>query len=223
MASTCSTMAMLARTREPVAGSRMLIMVATTSSAEHGLPLWNLTPPRSLKVHTLRSSEADQLTARSGLVVRSRSIRVSPLKTRCTKMYSSPMVVLAGSRVLSEVPTATRSVPWASAGAARPAASAAAMSIRRIVFFLLAATRKWSLSLASEASLNIGQQASGRAQAVGTRHAHWRQRARAPRVWERDQGDRNDAAARAWVRTMWRYSSIATHSSGLAMLLGVQP
>ena len=97
-------------------------------------PLWNLTPSRSLKVHTLRSSEAVQLTARSGLVVRSRSMRVRPLKTRCTKMYSSPMVVLAGSRLLSVLPTATRSVPCASAGPARPAASATAISIRRMPF-----------------------------------------------------------------------------------------
>ncbi len=37
------------------------------------------------------------------------------------------------------------------------------------------------------------------------------------------QPDRYSAADRAWVRTMWRYSSMATHSSGLAMLVGVQP
>ena len=38
-------------------------------------------------------------------------------------MYSSPMVVLAGSSLLSVLPTATRIVPCASAGPARPAAS----------------------------------------------------------------------------------------------------
>ena len=53
-------------------------------SASSILPWWNLTPSRSLKVHVLRSSEAVQLTARSGLMVRSRSMRVRPLKTRWT-------------------------------------------------------------------------------------------------------------------------------------------
>jgi hypothetical protein len=133
-ASIFSTMAMLARARDPVAGSRIRCMVAMTSSADSGLPLWNLTPSRSLKVHDLRSSEAVQLTARSGLVVRSRSMRVRPLKTRWTKMYSSPMVVLAGSRLFRLLPTATRNVPWASADVAKPIAKATAISIRRIGF-----------------------------------------------------------------------------------------
>src|SRR3954466_7201576 len=48
-------------------------------------------------------------------------------------MYSSPIVVLAGSSVLRVVPTATRMVPCAKAGAASPAAKASATMKRRMV------------------------------------------------------------------------------------------
>ena len=47
-------------------------MVASTSSASKVRPWWNFTPSRSLKVQVLRSSDAVQLFARSGLTVMSR-------------------------------------------------------------------------------------------------------------------------------------------------------
>ena len=219
-ASIFSTMAMLARARDPVAGSRMRCMVAMTSSADSGLPLWNLTPSRSLKVHTLRSSEAVQLTARSGLVVRSRSMRVRPLKTRWTKMYSSPMVVLAGSRLFRQLPTATRSVPCAQRGRRethqreprQSASDASAFSFRE------AGSTLASVRCRSELvywALWRGGGQTPRFDAMASMHP-LRRGVCPPQ-------DRYSAAARACVRTMCRYSSTATHSSGLAMLLGVQP
>src|SRR5918911_4065564 len=48
-------------------------------------------------------------------------------------MYSSPIVVFAGSSWFSVVPTATRRVPWASAGAVRPSATDSPRIKRRIV------------------------------------------------------------------------------------------
>ena len=52
-------------------------------------------------------------------------------------MYSSPMVVFAGSSWLSVVPTATRMVPCASEGVASPAAIASARMKRRMLLPLL--------------------------------------------------------------------------------------
>ncbi len=56
-----------ARAPEPLLGSTTRSMLATTSSASKGLPSLNVTPWRSLNVHTEASALPDQLSARLGL------------------------------------------------------------------------------------------------------------------------------------------------------------
>ena len=51
------------RAPEPLSGSRTRSMLVTTSSAPKGLPSLNVTPERSLKVHTSTASFGVQLSA----------------------------------------------------------------------------------------------------------------------------------------------------------------
>ncbi|CFW38341.1 Uncharacterised protein [Bordetella pertussis] len=120
------------RPGEPVAGSTMRWNENTTSLAVSGLPWWNFTPGRSLNVHSRRSADGVQLTARSGTTLELASMRVSPPNTSPLNTYSSPSVVTLGSRLFRLVDRATCSVDSARAAPARPtlkhsAASAAAI------------------------------------------------------------------------------------------------
>src|SRR5215470_9971091 len=53
----------------PAGGKMMRENVATTSAELNGVPSWNFTPSRSLKVYVLPSGETFQLSARSGMIV----------------------------------------------------------------------------------------------------------------------------------------------------------
>src|SRR5206468_3081776 len=57
----------------PEGGKMMRENVATTSAELNGVPSWNFTPSRSLKVYVLPSDEIFQLSARSGMIVLSPS------------------------------------------------------------------------------------------------------------------------------------------------------
>src|ERR1700748_70964 len=53
----------------PGGGARMRSMLAFTSAEVNGLPSWNFTPGRSLKVKVRRSGEMAQLSARSPVIL----------------------------------------------------------------------------------------------------------------------------------------------------------
>src|SRR5579864_8710122 len=70
-----------------------------TASALNGVPSWNVTPWRSLKVHVSPSGETDQLVARSGsMSVLPGTARTSKLKICVVTSYVSPFVLVGLSR-----------------------------------------------------------------------------------------------------------------------------
>ena len=64
--------------RAAVFGSRMRSSENFTSAAASARPLWNFTPLRSANVHCLPSGETFHDSARTGLILRSRSKSTSP-------------------------------------------------------------------------------------------------------------------------------------------------
>src|SRR5262245_26523424 len=125
---------------DAVFGSSSVVKVATTSSATSSRPLWNLTPERSLKVHTRAPSPAVHDSARSGTTSRLTLRRVRLLYIHRVAVHSAPLMCMIGLMVLSPKVTLTRRSPpyfspcadaWRTARAGRTRAPAAALDIRR--------------------------------------------------------------------------------------------
>src|ERR1700691_2474696 len=74
-------------------------MFATTDCASNGVPSWNLTPWRRVKVYVLPSGETDHLVARSGVTCRFGVSQTSVSKTLTSIGPTSRAPVVAGLRV----------------------------------------------------------------------------------------------------------------------------
>src|SRR6266478_1972480 len=90
----------------PAGGKMMRENVATTSAELNGVPSWNFTPSRSLKVYVLPSGEIFQLSARSGMIV------------------FSPSAGLKRTRLLYICPRTNRNAPWCTSKCATSAGPA---------------------------------------------------------------------------------------------------
>src|SRR5206468_10636499 len=96
----------------PAGGKMMRENVATTSAELNGVPSWNFTPSRSLKVYVLPSGEAFQLSARSGMIVlrpsaglkRTRLLCIWHRMTRDAPWWTSKCATSAGPAHLSTPP-----------------------------------------------------------------------------------------------------------------------
>ena len=93
--------------------------MATTSSAVIGLPLWNLTSWRSLKVQTVPSLLGDQLSASTGWAVRSAPDRTKVSATCDSTVIPPPSAILTGSIAAAGTICAMRTVPPGLAAHAR--------------------------------------------------------------------------------------------------------
>src|SRR5262245_10193779 len=116
---------------EAVLGSSRVVNVVTTSSATSSRPLWNLTPGRSLNVHTRAPSPALHDSARSGTTSRLTLSRVRLLYIHRVAVHSAPLMCMIGLIVLRPNVTLTRRRPpyfslWAKAGPEGNAGSARA-------------------------------------------------------------------------------------------------
>src|SRR3990167_5444283 len=123
-------------------GPRKRSKLYFTASALNGVPSWNLTPFRSLKVQVSASLDWVQLVAKSGL-----SLSLASNRTRklfIIRPIASPVLlsVLAGSRLSGSAPAAYTRVPptwgwpWAQATDAKPTPTASARSTPNHVFLM---------------------------------------------------------------------------------------
>src|SRR6266403_31671 len=155
----------------PAGGKMMRENVATTSAEMNGVPSWNFTPSRSLKVYVLPSDEIFQLSARSGMIVlspsaglkRTRLLYICPRTKRNAPWCTSKCATSAGPAHLSTPPRlgfgsaararSERTDALAEAGrlsdhavSAAPAVVPAAVLRNRLRFsFLLPPRRGWSM------------------------------------------------------------------------------
>src|SRR6266403_5282048 len=153
----------------PAGGKMMRENVATTSAELNGVPSWNFTPSRSLKVYVLPSDEIFQLSARSGMIVlspsaglkRTRLLYICPRTKRNAPWCTSKCATSAGPAHLSTPPRlgfgsaarARSACTAALAGAGRfsdhaVSAVVAAAVLRNRLRFTLPSRRGWSMSRA---------------------------------------------------------------------------
>src|SRR5262249_42489008 len=96
----------------PAGGKMIRENVATTSAELNGVPSWNFTPSRSLKLYVLPSGEIFQLSARSGMMVlrpsaglnRTRLLYICPRMKRNAPWWTSKCATSAGPAHLSTPP-----------------------------------------------------------------------------------------------------------------------
>src|SRR5438105_633319 len=113
----------------PAGGKMMRENVATTSAELNGVPSWNFTPSRSLKLYVLLSDDTFQLSARSGMIVlrpsaglkRTRLLYICPRTKRNAPWCTSKCATSAGPAHLSTPPR----LGFASAARARSERTAA--------------------------------------------------------------------------------------------------